>query len=166
MRNRALEASPAALVKNYLIYSLFSAVFGVGISFLAVLGQDGSVISRALPSGAIIGITISTVIFALELGVVGWLDDLVSVPRLVFRIPHYLVGGMLGFILGERLSGWIFGIDIVPDGGLRLWLPFICIFSLQKRESTAPRSATKASRLFCREPTRQPPAGSRPSSAR
>ena len=43
MSNRALEAGPVVLVKQYLSYSLISAVLGVGISFLAVLGQDGIV---------------------------------------------------------------------------------------------------------------------------
>lgn len=131
MRNRTLEEGPVVLGRQYLLYSLISAIVGIGITFLMTAGQGGPVILRALVGGAIIGVTINTVIFAIQVGIMGWIEDLVSVPLLLLRVPHYIFGGMLGFLLGQGLSGLIFpSIQFVPVGELRVWLPFMGIFSL------------------------------------
>ena len=117
--------------RRYLLYSLISALVGVGLTFVIVLGQSNVHWFQELASGAVIGISINTVIFALEIFWIGRLRSLLRVPPVVLRVPHYILGGVLGFLAGDALSWFIFpDVSLVPAGALRFWLPFMGIFSL------------------------------------
>ncbi len=122
----------AALGRRYLFYTLISALVGVGISFLIMLGDGRGIDIRGLLVGAVIGVTICAVNFGLTHAVSRWLEKSPGLTKAMSRVLFsftFVAGGIVGFLLGEALAAKIFPTVVVP-GALRAWLPFIVIFSL------------------------------------
>ena len=126
--------SLATIARRYLQYAVISALVGVGIGFLIMLGEGGRIQLPGLLAGAVIGVTSSTVTFALTVIVGRLLESrrgpTKANPHVLFALL-FVAGGIAGFMLGETLATMLFPtVVIVPPGALRAWLPFIGAFSL------------------------------------
>jgi hypothetical protein len=126
--------SLATIARRDLQYAVISALVGVGIGFLIMLGEGGRIQLPGLLAGAVIGVTSSTVTFALTVIVGRLLESrrgpTKANPRVLFALL-FVAGGIAGFMLGETLATMLFStVVIVPPGALRAWLPFIGAFSL------------------------------------
>lgn len=110
---------------------MISATIGVGISFLIGAGTGGPLRWEELLSGAIIGVTINTVIMAFERLIVIPLESRTSIPPSWLRVPNYVMGGMLGFWFATWLNSVLLpDMDFIPAGSFKIWLPMMGLFAV------------------------------------
>jgi len=130
MDRQALAMDWQDIGRRWIVYSGVSAVAGVAVTLLVTAGVGGNWLVEVV-AGAIIGVSINTTIIALEVLVVRWLDGRWGIHPALLRVPHYVVGGILGFLLGEAISSAVLGgANVIPDSARGFWLPFIGVFSV------------------------------------
>lgn len=125
---------------RFLLYSLISALVGLGVVSLITFSQESAPSLVDLAAGAVIGVCINSVCFSFDIVIAALPPPLrhrlgeILERRLqgaLLRIPVYFVGGVIGFSLAVRINQVLFpGQRVDYEGGLPAWLVFMGILSI------------------------------------
>ncbi len=123
----------AALGRSYLFYAVISALVGAGVSLLMNLDDSVDLLVKGCLVGAVIAVSVCTVIFGFQHAVSLWLEKSSRLARtnpLLLSVATFVVGGPLGFLLGGEVAKAIFpGFTTTLPVGEGRFLAFIGIFS-------------------------------------
>ncbi len=119
--------------RRYPLYAVISALLGAGAAFLTTLGESVGIIVSVCLAVALVAVTMCTVIFVLHHAVSLWLEKSARLertnPRFLATLV-FVVGGVVGFLIGGALAEAIFPVfTATPPGGVLGFLAFLVIFS-------------------------------------
>ncbi len=130
-RQHPFVPTPSEILRRWLFYSAISAAVGVGISLMLTTAYGASASWQELLAGAVIGVSINTTIMAFERLIVIPIERRTSLSPFWIRVPNYVVGGMVGFVLGNRLGSVLVpDTFLIPTAALRTWMPLMGLFAV------------------------------------
>ena len=129
-----MSATPARVVlatmgRRYLVYAPLSALLAAGVAFTMNLGASSGDVLYICAASALVGLTMCTVIFALQVAVsLIARSPQVRPPRGVLNPILFAVGAIGGFLLGGSLAELLFpGFSMTPSGTLGKFLVLVVI---------------------------------------